>query len=255
MLDDSIIFESDCNENVQINFVRLISSANGKLNSKHLQAIYKSEYKLDVNFKPENIEVMEIKEYISENMAKDHSLSFSSINSFYKNASINLSQNDFVEVQCNNCSTPGNKNFKLLLNKKVIWLSGKLLLRRTAFVTKKDINAFNDKLSKSLFEESVIFSEGKEQLFTDLKNIHFYTANKKILNGKSLRSNDLSPLDLIKYGRPVKVILKSKTLSLRSSAVAKQAGKYGQMIELYNQKTKKKIFGRVVDFNTVVVEL
>jgi flagella basal body P-ring formation protein FlgA len=62
-------------------------------------------------------------------------------------------------------------------------------------------------------------------------------------------------MTIVKPGQKVKVLLKGKSISLNSTALARQGGKIGQIIDVYNQKTNKKISGLVIDFNTVMVNL
>ena len=70
-----------------------------------------------------------------------------------------------------------------------------------------------------------------------------------------MKSTDLSPITLVRLGQKIKVVLKGQNIALKSSAIARQQGKFGDYIEVYNQKTNRKINAQVIDFNTVMVEL
>ena len=117
------------------------------------------------------------------------------------------------------------------------------------------MNPFKDKLSSQFFSKKTFYDDGRSHLFRDIENIRFYKTNKKLVKGEALKTTDLSPLSLIKPGQKIKVILKGKNISLKSSAYTRTLGKIGDFIEVFNTKTNKKVTAQVIDFNTVMVQL
>ena len=56
-------------------------------------------------------------------------------------------------------------------------------------------------------------------------------------------------------GKVTRVVVKQNGLNLRVNAVAKQSGKYGEFINLYNPMSKKQIRGQVIGINEVRVDI
>ena len=77
------------------------------------------------------------------------------------------------------------------------------------------------------------------------------------LSSGGLRSSTLIclPLNLVESGRLAQVEMKGNGLRLKTRAIARQAGKHGEFITLYNPQSKQQIRGQVVDFNRVEVEI
>ena len=53
----------------------------------------------------------------------------------------------------------------------------------------------------------------------------------------------------------VKVKIENSTFNLSSIGMAYSSGHYGETIEITNPASKRKLLGRIVDFNTVVIDL
>jgi flagella basal body P-ring formation protein FlgA len=255
VLDESIIKESNCSQEIKNNFVDFISGASGDLDSRHLTQIFKMEYKTEIELSPEKVSVQPINDVIIDLIKIPRNLTLDKTSSLYGQSSLNLSPSDHLQATCNNCETAGSKNIKLLVNKSPIWFSVEILSKRHGLVINSEINPFAQRLTSAMFTHTAIFDDGRDHLFNDIKNIHFYKANKKLVKGKILKSTDLSPITLVRLGQKIKVVLKGQNIALKSSAIARQQGKFGDYIEVYNQKTNRKINAQVIDFNTVMVEL
>jgi flagella basal body P-ring formation protein FlgA len=255
VLDESIIKNSNCSQEIKNNFIDFISGASGDLNSRHLAQIFKMEYKSEISISPEKIFVQPIDDVIIDLIKIPRNLTLDKTSSLYGKSSLNLSPSDHLQAICNNCETAGSKNIKLLVNKSPIWFSVEILSKRHGLVINSEINPFAQRLTSMMFTHTAIFDDGRDHLFNDIKNIQFYKANKKLIKGKILKSTDLSPITLVRLGQKIKVVLKGQNIALKSSAIARQQGKFGDYIEVYNQKTNRKINAQVVDFNTVMVEL
>jgi flagella basal body P-ring formation protein FlgA len=254
ILDESIIKASNCDASTKHLFLGFISNIEGKIPEQQLKNIFKSEYNKDVQFLPKTIHVSTASEVIEEKL-KLNNIFVQNVHSLYGNASLNLNKNDNLRATCSNCNLPGEKNIKLQIGSKQIWLSANFLVKRRAFTLKKDISPFKDTISKAMVEETSILDIGSDQLFSDYENIKYYRANKNLLKGQVIKINDLSPKVLVKYNQNVEVVVKGSKVALKSRAVARQAGKLGEVIKLYNPKSKKIINAKVIDFNKVMVEL
>lgn len=255
LLDESIIKSSNCSEHIKNKFIDFISGASGELSSRHLSQIFKLEYKSDIELSPSKIEVKPITDVLTVLVDIPKNIVLDKMSNLHSESSLNLHPEDHLQAVCNNCETSGHKNIKLLVNKSPIWLSVEFLSKRHGLIINREINPFAQNLSQQMFTYTAIFDDGREHLFNDVKNIQFYKPNKKLIKGKILKSTDLSPIVLVKPGQKIKILLKGENMALKSSAIARQPGRFGDYIEVYNQKTNKKINAQVIDFNTVMVEL
>lgn len=255
VLDESVIKQSDCSREIINTYIDFISGATGVLTSEHLTQIFKSEYDLDIELSPASIEIKSINEILTELIQIPKSLSLTEISSLYSKASLTLTPKDHLQVECKDCESAGEKNIKLLINNSPIWFSIKILSKRQGLVINLEINPFNTNLTEDMFTFTSVFDDGRTHLFHDRENLKFYKANKRLIKGEFLKTTDLSPITLVKMGQKIKVILKGKNVALKSSAISRQSGKIGDFVEVYNQKTSKKISAQVIDFNTVMVEL
>lgn len=255
VLDSSIIKSSNCPKSIQGDFIDFVSSATGSLNSKHLSHIFKTEYQLDIQFMPKTIKVKTIEEKLTEVLNLGSETVITKITNLHSESSLQLTIKDKISANCNSCESAGQKNIKLYVNKNPIWLSGQVFIKRSGFIVNQEINPFQEKLSRNLFSKKTFFDDGKKHLFKDIKEIRFYKTNKRLEKGNVLKTSDLSPLTLVRPGQKIKVILKGKNISLKSSAYSRAQGKIGDFIEVYNTKTNKKVTAQVVDFNTVMVQL
>lgn len=234
-------------------FTRFISNARGKLIGRHLSRIFKGEYKKEIVFK-NDIEVVSLSEYIQKNLELGDTI-ITRLTSLYGSASINIDGNEAIIVDCPSCISPGERNIKIKVNAKTIWLSAKVKIKKSGFVLKKDVTPFNTELTEEMIEEATAFDDGKEMLFRDAKNIRFYRPSRPLSKGKTLSIRDLVPRTLVRFNQNVDVLIKGDSLMLKTKAHARQSGKYGDTIKLYNPKTKKNLLGKVIDHNKVVVEL
>lgn len=254
VLDDSIISSTDCDGSVKEVFINFVSNIEGKIPNSQLKNIFKSEYSKDVSFTPKTIKVISANNLLEEKL-KLSNIYVKNVRSLYGNASLNLKSDINLRAMCSNCNLPGEKSIKITVLSKQIWVSADFLVRRKALTLKSDISPFKGEISKALVEETSILDSGNDQLFSDYENLKYYRANKSLLRGQVIKINDLTPKTLVRYNQNVEVLVKGSKVALKSRAVAREAGKLGETIRLYNPKSKKIINARVIDFNKVMVEL
>lgn len=248
-----MIKKSDCGQDTAKVFTKFLSGASGKMKATHLSRMFKNEYGLDVKFDGP-VEILELKDFITEDLGLGDTV-ITGITSLYGKASLNLSGKETISVSCAKCSEPGERNIKLKIDQETIWLSSNIKVKRSGFKLLRDVSPFGQDLSPALVKASSALDDGKSPIFRDIENLKFYRPNKPLSKGKTLKQTDLSPKLLVKFNQSVEVLLKGKNISLKTKATARQNGKHGETVKLYNQKTKKNILGTVIDFNTVMVEL
>ena len=254
VIDDSIIKSSDCSGEIINNFISLVTSANGKLNSTYLSKYFKSEYRANVELSPKNLTVKSLKSVLEEKFSAS-TKSISSIKSLYGKSSLTLDENESIQISCASCKTTGEKNIKIISQKGTTWISAIFLVSSEAYRVRKSLNRISPLLLSSDFERINTSDRGRTQYFTDIENIQFYKLNKDLREGDLVKSHDLSPKRLINFGQKVKLTIKNNFINLKTIGIAKKSGKIGDFIEIQNPKTKKIFLGKITDFNKAVVDL
>lgn len=254
ILDSSIIKTTTCSDKVLQKFINFVSDVEGEIPAKHLKNIFSSEHKIEINFKPNMINVQSAGEFV-KNKAQLNEYAVKDVRSLYGNASYNTDSINNIRISCSQCSSPGEKNIKLITADKQIWLSATFLVKRQALVLNKDLNPFQDELNQNAVSVKSIYDTGNDQLFSDYEHIKYYKVNKNLLKGNTLKQFDLTPKTLVKFNQNVEVIVKGSKVALKSRAISRESGRFGQIINLYNPKTKKVIKAKVIDFNKVMVEI
>ncbi len=254
VLDDSIIKTSNCTQDIQSHFINFITNAEGKLRTSHVSKIFQNSHKTLVTIDPAIIKVHTLNSIIEKKFSLNK-FTVSNTKAIFSQASLNLSDKQKLGFDCKNCKEPGEKNINISYGTKTLWATSTFYQERKAYFSKDAIHYRTPLLRQTDFKERVISDRGRNNYFTDIEHIHFYKLNKNLKQNAPLKSNDLIPKKLISYGQKVKVIFKSSKIQLNSTAIAKKNGRWGDYIELVNSKSKKKITGRVVNFNTVVVDI
>lgn len=169
--------------------------------------------------------------------------------------------NQSINVECSLCQNTGTKTVKIELVDSInnryqnTWINAEVAVKTQALFAKENLQVNNTPLTPSIFKLETLYSSKPEQFFLNKDKVIFYKLNKPIAKGEKLNYSDLTPVDLVRMGQPVSVILKNNSLRLESTATANQSGKLGQSIRLKNSRTNKVIIGKIIDFNKVEVEL
>ena len=91
--------------------------------------------------------------------------------------------------------------------------------------------------------------------FKKFDEIMFYKPTRILKKGSPLLKRDLIPIKLVRSFTPVKIILSNKGINLTGIAIAKKSGHFGEIIPLKNKKGKRILFGKVIGFNKVKIEI
>ncbi|PIR77587.1 MAG: flagella basal body P-ring formation protein FlgA, partial [Candidatus Magasanikbacteria bacterium CG10_big_fil_rev_8_21_14_0_10_38_6] len=73
--------------------------------------------------------------------------------------------------------------------------------------------------------------------------------------GQPLTRNILTPKKLVNYGDTIEVIFEKYNMKINLQVMARQSGKLGDKISLFNPKSKKMFTGKIVDFKKVMVDI
>lgn len=252
IIDDSIIKKSNCSDETNKHFINLVQNASGKLNTTYFKHYFSQELNTTVQIEPTQVFVSSIKNII-ENQYKNFIIK--KVDSLFGQGSFNLEKQQNIKLSCSQCNSTGEKNIKVMFGSKTYWINASLLKPVEVLKLQANLNPILPILQKEDFKREVVPSKTHHKYFTDLKNIQYYRLNRPLSKGAILKVSDLRPKMLIKYGQKVKIYLKSKTVQIRSTAIARKSGKFGDFIELINPKTKKTMLGKITGFNKAMVEL
>lgn len=81
-----------------------------------------------------------------------------------------------------------------------------------------------------------------------------YRANRSIAINSVLRVDQIEMPLVVRRGDLVQALVETKALRVTTNAIAKQDGRVGERIRLINVRSKKALYGQVVDSQTVKVE-
>jgi flagella basal body P-ring formation protein FlgA len=167
------------------------------------------------------------------------------------------SENEITwSISCKSCNSKlGSVLVKLESPQKTFYLNPKLLSSKKVLVLKEHINSLTETLNHHSVEEKFVFTDRPESFFEDREALKFYKTTRKLNEGHQIRKTDLRPLNLVKRNKLVNVLIQGSNLELKTQAISKQSGKYGDFINLKNTKTKKIFTGKVIDYNQVRVDL
>lgn len=252
--DENVIKSSDCSSEIKSQFVNFISNTTGELSAKHLSRYFKNENNIDVNLTPKSFTVKVINNLIEDGFS-DKNIIVKEVTSLFSASSFNLEANDQLSFECKNCDKPGEKNILAKLNNKKIWLNALIHKKRKAYILTKNITDLKMKLSSSDFKEVSISDKGNTILFDDLDNIRFYKPTKLLRSGETVKKYDLRKRVLVKFGQKIQVSISNQNIKLKTKAIARRNGYIDDVIELINEKSKKTIYAKVIDFDKVQVEL
>ena len=122
-------------------------------------------------------------------------------------------------------------------------------------VAAEDLQPFSTKSLKDRVELVSLAVEDSAQYIQSSSELNFFKLNRYIEKGEPLKRSDLSAKNLVRTGKLTQVIVEQDGLKVKLDAIARQTGKYGDFVNLYNPESKKQIRGEVIDYNKVRVEI
>ncbi len=258
---NELITKSDCPSIIRNKFKEIILEFDNAVRADYLKNIFQNEfgdYRLHIH--PDTIRVTNLQSRLRNdfNLKQIHHIDQISILNSSK--IITHKNNESIEFRCKNCTFTGNKNIKTIIknkqfgNKRTEWINATITVGTRVMTNHNHMAITNQALSPKQFKFNNINTTRPEQYFTDIKTLPFYKINKPMPKGTPLKYSDLTPINLVKFGHPVKVVIKQKSLVLTSTATPRRSGKYNDLIQL-RTSANKIITGKVINFNKVIMEL
>ncbi len=257
-----IVHSSTCDSLVLNKISQIISNSNGAVGADFLKREIEKDFQsLSVNITPRKLSFLELNTTLREQLTNSSNLYFLDSKSLNGLRTLGLIEGEQLKANCESCSSFGEKNIKIdivnpLANStRTVWFSSRIMAKIKVFKAKRNLSFQQKHLEAADFYADEIYSGNPDNLVTTLDNIHFYKANKTIIQGAAVSNFDLQPVNLINFGTPVNVVLKNQNINLQRTALPTRSAIAGEIIELKNPNNNKMIAGKVVDYNKVVIEL
>lgn len=251
--------KNSCPEATLFKLNKFIQNVDGVVHSNIIKEELSSLHQ-DIEILPSKISISSLDAYLKEKLFPTNELSFSGLKSIESKSAIALSDAETLEISCNNCQNLGDKNIQLIIKSPILatqknfWISAKLVTSIEVLKAKTNINFQQTSLSSNDFSVEKIHTDKPEDYVVDTKNLNFYKPNRIILKDAYLTRMDILAVNLINYGTPVKALYKINGLTLEKNFMPTRSARINETVEL-NGAQNKKLYGKVVDFNKVEIEL
>ncbi len=257
-----VVKNSNCNDLVLNKFAGLLTTLEGNVHSKALEQEFQlGDNSTHITITPNKFSIGNINDLLKAQATADTNLYFTETKLTSNKKILGLNENENVEVTCDNCLIYGDRNVKLdIVNpinatRVTSWANTKIVAKIRALKASNNINFQKESFTKEDFFAEDLYTTEPSRFISDFDNIKFYKPNKAIIKGMPITTMDIQPIQLVKYGTPVKIILKNQNINIIKNAIPHRAGVFGEVIELKNPTNNKLLTGKVVDFNKVMIEL
>ena len=258
----SLVKGSNCSKEKLWTFIKMIQKIDGKISSRHLNRLLKEEgSKAEIQLSPNNIEILHLKNIVANKVILGEGLNILEVKVIDPVYVIGVNRLSEVKFECYSCKTTGIKNLSIIFSNPIsgyrrnIWATVKISKFKKVVVTTLDIRPFSKKVLKDHLKLIPVNLEESGQYIESLSDLEFFKVNKYVKKNTPLKYSDLTPKYLVKTGKPTQVIMNQGGLKLQVEAIARESGKYGEWVNLYNPSSKKKIRGQVINFNKVRIDI
>jgi len=241
---------------------QLVSGSNGTISADFLKREVAKDFNtINLEISPRKTALLDLNTTMREQLTGGTNLYFLDTKSLNGLRTVGLVEGEQLKVNCESCSTFGEKNLKLDITNPIanstrtLWFSSKIMAKVKVFKARRNISFQQKHLEADDFYADEIYSLSPDNIVTSLENIHFYKSNKTIIQGAVVSNMDLQAVNLVNFGTPVSLTLKNANINLSRKAIPNRSALFGETIELKNPSNNKVITGKVVDYNKVVIEL
>lgn len=259
---NDIVQKTDCDSAVSQKLAQIIANSTGTVGIDFLKReLIKDFPELLIEISPRKLSIMELNSTLRDQLSAGSNLYFLDTKSLNGIKTLGLIEGEQLRTTCESCSSFGEKNLKIDIvnpvstSMRTLWFSSRIMAKIKVFKAKRNLSFQQRHLEKTDFYEDEIYTGSPENVVTSIDNIHFYKANRTIVQGSAVSNLDLQAVNLINFGTPVNVLLKSQNINLQRTAMPVRSAQFGETIELRNPNNNKIIAGKVVDYNKVVIEL
>lgn len=259
---NDIVHKTNCDSSISNKISQLISNSNGTVGADFLKRELAKDFNaFTIEITPRKLSLMELNSTLRDQLTNGSNLYFLDSKSLNGIKTLGLIEGEQLKANCESCNSFGEKNIKIDITNplqnttRTLWFSSKIMAKIKVFKAKRSLSFQQKHLEAEDFYADEVFISNPDNVLTSLNNIHFYRANRNILQDSVVSSLDLQAVNLINFGTPVNVTLKNQNINLQRTAMPVRSALFGEVIELRNPNNNKIIAGKVVDYNKVVIEL
>jgi len=256
-----IIRSSTCSEVIAGRISGLVSNSQGTVGTDFLVRELEKDFPEEhINFTNKKMSLLDLNSTIRDQLLPGTNLYFNQSRSLNNISSLGLIEGETLQAVCDACQSFGEKNIKINVinvannSSRTLWFASKIMAKLKVVKAKRSISFQQRSLDADDFYIDEVLTMTPDNALTTLDNIHFYKANRTLLQGSIVNNMDLQAVNLINFGTPATVQLKSNNISLQKTAMPVRSARFGDIVELRGPNNKM-IAGKVIDYNKVVIEL
>ncbi|MBC7712483.1 MAG: flagella basal body P-ring formation protein FlgA [Rhizobacter sp.] len=256
-----IVYKSDCSPEVTNKLATLVSTSEGTVGVDFLKTELKKDFSdINLNFTSKKLSLLDLSSTIRDQLLPNTNLYFTQARSLNGLSTLGLVEGEQITAVCDSCQSFGEKTIKLDIanvasnTSRALWFSSKIMAKIKVVKANRSISFQQKSLDPKDFYYEEIMTMNPENALTSLDNIGFYKANKTLVQNSVVSNFDIQAVNLINYGTPVSVTLKSDSILLQKTAMPIRSARFGESVELQGPNNKN-ITGKVVDYNKVEITL
>ncbi len=252
-----VVYKSTCASDINAKITQVISNASGIIPSSILENELANK---NVTISPRKISIFELNTTLKDQLSSATNLYFFNTHSLNQVSTLSLTEGETAKAACESCVAVGEKNIKVdVINpiantSRTLWFTSKIFEKIKVLKAKRNLGFQEKSLSQEDFYYDETFTTMPQNILSNLDNIQFYKPNKTITTGSIITTMDLQAVNLVTYGTPVKLMLKNQNINLSNNAMPARSAQFGEAIEVQTTSNRK-LLGRVIDYNKVVIEL
>ena len=256
-----IVFNSSCSPEISNKLATIVSGSEGTVGVDFLKTELQKDFSdVTINFSTKKLSLLNLSSALRDQLLPNSNLYFTQSRSLNGLTSLGLVEGEQLRAVCDSCQSFGEKTIKLDIanvvsnTARALWFSSKIMAKIKVVKAHRSISFQQKNLDPKDFYFEEVLTMSPENVLTTLDNISFYKSNKTILQNSVVSNLDIQAINLVNYGTPASVTLKSDTISLQKSAMPLRSARFGESVELKGPNNKN-ITGKVVDFNKVEIVL
>jgi flagella basal body P-ring formation protein FlgA len=137
---------------------------------------------------------------------------------------------------------------------KRVWATVRMELLTEAMVTRKPLRRYQTITEDDILRKTMDLAKLPSTYLSAFEDVLGKRTRRKINAGVVLRSDLVELPPLVERGDVVSILAESEGLRVSAMGIAKESGCRGGRIRVVNMDSKKGVYARVVDSNTVKVE-
>jgi flagella basal body P-ring formation protein FlgA len=256
-----IVKASSCMPEISNKIAHLVSNSEGSVGSDFLKRELQREFpEIKIDFINKKLSLLDFNSTLRDQIIPGSNLYFTQSRSLNGVSSVGLSDGEQLKAICDSCQSFGEKTVKIDISNVVenssrtLWFASKIMAKVKVVKAKRSITFQQKNLDVNDFYLDEVMTMMPDNALTSLDNIHFFKTNRTILQGAVVSNTDIQAVNLVTYGTPISLTLKSSSINLQKTVMPMRSARFGESIEIKGPNNKI-IVGKVVDYNKAVIEL